>query len=490
MAFLYETVAADIESAIKNGEFLPGERAPSVREVTKGFKVSLQTALQALTLLERRGLVEARPQSGFYVTAQNTAALPASDQEADGRAGKASIVETGPLINEVVAAARDYHLSPLGAASLASDLLPGVAIAKSVSWAMRTHGADILAYAMPPGNEDLRRQVARRALSYGVRARAENVVVTTGSMEAISLALRVTARPGAAVAIESPMFYGIVELLRALDLKAVEIPAHPETGMDIAVLERAVKSRKIAAVLAIPNFNNPLGSRMPDAAKQQLVEILAREEIPLIEDDIYGDLQHDGERPIVAKAFDKKGLVLLCSSFSKTISPGLRVGWIMAGRFQADIERMQFATTIAPATLPQAAVAHFLEQGGYDRFLRQLRGKLRTRLCQYQHAIQKHFPEGTRVSRPEGGFVLWVQMPPGVDATEVYRAARARGVSVIPGPAFSSGLDRFRDCLRISCGSALTGVMDNALAILGEEARGGDAFTGRSRRSFRSSQDK
>jgi DNA-binding transcriptional MocR family regulator len=466
MAFLYETVAAALEERIGSGELRPGERTPSVRKVCSNYQVSLATAVQALSLLERRGLVEARPQSGFYVTASATAAPP----EPECLKARAAVVETGSLINEVVASARDHSLAPLGAATIAGDLLPGAQIYRSVAHAMRTLGADGHGYEIPPGNEDLRRQIAKRMAATGVKTRAGEVVITTGSMEAISLALRVVAKAGDSVAIESPMFYGIVELLCSLGLKAVEIPVDPHTGMDLGALERTLKARRLAAVLAIPNFNNPAGSLMPDAHKKKLVELLAREGVPLIEDDIYGDIAHDGSRPTPAKAFDKTGQVLYCASFSKTLSPGLRVGWIVPGRFQEAIERVKFATTIATSTLPQAAVAHYLEQGGYDRHLRRLRGQIKTRVAQYRQAIARLFPPGTRVSDPKGGFVLWVQFPDGVDATRVYRAARARGVSVVPGPSFACGFDRFASYMRISCGSALTPSMEKALAILGEEA--------------------
>ncbi len=469
--FLYEKVAAELTGQIRRGTLRPGDRVPSVRQVRQQYDVSLSTAVQALSLLERRGLVEARPQSGFYVLAQLAEEFVLSEQETGAAASaKPNHVMTCELIGEVVAAARDPKSLPLGAATIGADLLPGSQLYRAMNWAMRELGADGLMYEMPPGNAELRRQIARLGAAAGLRVGPEAIVITSGSMEALSLSLRSVTRPGDVVAIDSPIFYGILELVAALGLKTAEIPVHPVTGMDLTHLRDVMNKRRIAAVLSIPNFNNPLGSKMPDTAKEELVAMLAKADVPLIEDDIYGDLQHDGLRPLAAKAFDKKGLVLHCSSYSKTISPGIRVGWVMPGRFQAAVERLKFVNTIASATVAQAAIAHFLERGGYERHLKRLRPELSTRIQLYALAIQKYFPAGTKVSCPTGGFVLWVQMPPGCDARKLYERARAHGIGVIPGPAFSSEVGNFATCLRLSCGAPLNKVIDAALKKLGHEA--------------------
>jgi DNA-binding transcriptional MocR family regulator len=467
--FLYEKIAATLAQQIQTGNLRPGDRCPSVRQVCKQFEVSLSTAVQALALLEARGLIEARPQSGFYIKARLERGF-VLDSAPKARVAVGH-VETSELINEVVAAARGAGAVPLGAATVGTDLLPGAALYKGMLQAARDLGPEGHMYEMPPGNEDLRRQIARRAMVYGCEVTASDVVITTGSMEAINLCMRAVTRPGDTVAIESPMFYGILEMLAAMGLKTAEIPAHPVTGIDLACLAQTLRSRRIAACLVVSNFSNPMGCKMPDEAKKELVELLDGAGVPLIEDDIYGDLQHDGRRPLAAKAYDGSGNVLLCSSFSKTLSPGLRVGWVLPGRYYRQIERLKFVSTIATATIPQAAVAHFLERGGYDRHLRRLRAALCTRLHQYSDAVQRHFPAGTRISQPQGGFVLWVQMPPEVDALRLYERARERGISIIPGPAFSADPDRYKSCIRLSCGGAYNRIMDNALKTLGAEAR-------------------
>lgn len=302
----------------------------------------------------------------------------------------------------------------------------------------------------------------------------DEIVTTVGAMEALDISLRAVARPGDTIAIESPAYYGLLMLIESLGIKVIEIPAHARTGMDLAALEDALREHTIAAVLAIPSFSNPLGSRMPDDAKAQLVAMLAAREIPLIEDDIYGDLPFpsaDGaaDRPKPAKAWDRDGGVILCSSFSKTIAPGYRVGWVAGGRYRDAIEQLKFAQTVCTPTLPQLAIAELIESGGYDLHLRRLRRAFATQVACTRQAIAEHFPEGTRVSDPTGGFVLWVELPAGTSSVELHARAFARSISVAPGPIFSAK-PRFSNYLRVSAGLPFTPKVEAAIATLGKIA--------------------
>jgi DNA-binding transcriptional MocR family regulator len=282
----------------------------------------------------------------------------------------------------------------------------------------------------------------------------------------LHICLRAVARRGDTVALESPAYYGLLQLIESLGIRAIEIPAHPRSGMDLDVLEEVLSRHRIKACLAIPNFNNPLGSAMPDEAKERLVAMLARRDVPLIEDDIYGDLQFGETRPRAAKAFDTHGLVMLCSSFSKTVAPGYRVGWAAPGRFREEVEQLKFAQSVATATLPQMAIAEFLENGGYDHHLRALRRRLAAQVARMSEAIAEHFPPGTRVSRPAGGFVLWVELPPGASALALHERALARGISIAPGPIFSAK-HRFSNYIRVSCGYPWSDLHDHAVRTLG-----------------------
>jgi DNA-binding transcriptional MocR family regulator len=249
-------------------------------------------------------------------------------------------------------------------------------------------------------------------------------------------------------------------------MKVIEIPTHPQQGMDLAELDRAARIHNVKACITMTNCQNPLGYVLPDAYKKALVELAERRNLFLIEDEVYGDLAFQGPRPRALKSFDRKGMVLLCSSVSKTISPGLRIGWVAAGKFQAEIERLKLLTNVATAVLPQLIVAEFLRSGGYDRHLKRLRTKLAGQMEAVRQAIAKYFPEGTRISRPSGGYMLWVQLPAQIDALALYRAALGEHISVLPGTIFSA-TGRFKNCIRINCGHAWSETHDRALLTLG-----------------------
>jgi DNA-binding transcriptional MocR family regulator len=334
----------------------------------------------------------------------------------------------------------------------------------------RRAGGVGVSYDTPPGCPALRRQIARRSLEWGCALDPDAIVTTSGAMEAMHVALRAVARAGDTIAIESPAYYGVLQLIESLEMKALEIPAHPRDGLSLDALAAALReTRGIRACLATPNFNNPLGSLMPDAAKRRLVRLLAAHDVPLIEDDIYGDLYFGDARPRVVKSFDRDGLVLLCSSFSKTLAPGYRVGWVAAPpRYRERVERLKFMHSVATATLPQLAIAEFLQAGGYDRHLRALRRKLADQVRRTADALAEHFPRGTRISRPAGGFVLWVELPAGTSALELHRRALAHGISVAPGPIFSAK-SRFANFIRVNCGYPFTDATTRAVATLGRE---------------------
>jgi DNA-binding transcriptional MocR family regulator len=289
-------------------------------------------------------------------------------------------------------------------------------------------------------------------------------------MEALNLCLRAVAKPGDIIAIESPAFYGTLQVIESLGMRALEIATDPRDGIMLGALDSALRRQKVKACLFVTNFSNPLGSCMPDGRKKELVELLARREIPLIEDDIYGDLYFGDARPRAAKAYDKKGLVLLCSSFSKTLAPGYRVGWTAPGRFKPRVESLKFTSSMANATAPQMAIADFLQSGGYDRYLRKMRRILMTQVQQMSAAVGKYFPDGTKVTRPQGGYVLWVELPRSIDSIELYRRALERKISIAPGPIFSPK-QRYKNFIRVSCGLPWSEKIDGAVRTLGELAR-------------------
>ena len=306
--------------------------------------------------------------------------------------------------------------------------------------ALRTNSRrpSVLAYEMPPGIFDLREQLARRSGGWGCPLEADDFIITVGCTEAIQLALLATTKPGDTVAVESPTFFGILQMLAQLGLRALEIPSHPTDGMNLDVLKRMTKKYRVAAILSIPSFNNPIGSCQPQSHRKALVEVADIADIPIIEDDLYGDLALDEQRPWVVKHHDQENRVLLCGSFSKSLGPGLRVGWIAPGRYYDKVIAAKLGSTYASPTLMQIAVAEFLKSGAYDRHLRAMRRSCGERLSIYRSAILQSFPSEVRVSDPNGGFLLWLELPEEFAAWDIYRSALHKGISIAPGPLFTA----------------------------------------------------
>jgi DNA-binding transcriptional MocR family regulator len=434
--WLYEKLAAEIARLIEAGTYPPGSRIPSVRQLSRQRKVSISTVLQAYYLLEDQGLVQARRQSGYYVQTRLPTAFPEPEISSPGPdPTKVSVQE---LVMMVMRDAQNPDLVQLGPSIPHPELLAAKELNKVMASIIRQGGNETGLYQLPPGYEALRVQIARRGVLNNCSLTPDDVFITSGCVEAIDLCLRATCRPGDTVAIESPLYFGILQNLQVLGLQALEIPTHPRDGISLDTLRFAIEQRGVRACLVISNFNNPLGSCIPEANKQKLVQMLARHEIPLIENDISGELYFSGERPIVAKAFDRRGLVMLCSSFSKDLCPGYRIGWVVPGRFRSAIERLKIASSLATATLPQMAIARFLASGAYDRHLRRVRRIYFQNVSSMSRAIMRYFPEGTRVTRPQGGYVLWVELPAYADSLELYKHAVKAGISITPGPIFSA----------------------------------------------------
>jgi DNA-binding transcriptional MocR family regulator len=434
-SLLYERVAGEIAGLVELGTFRSGDRLPSIRQLSTRFDVSINTVMQAYALLEDKRLIEARPQSGYYVRSR----VPEiREPDLQSRSFVApTTVTISELCHQVMHNMMNRDLLPLGSAIPSAQNLPIDKLNRIMASELRRWGEQGVLYQMPPGYERLRVQIARRALAAGISSGPDDILVTSGCVEAVFLALRATCRPGDTIAVESPFYFNFLQMIAELGLKALEIPSTPREGISIEALRYAIEQSKISACLIIANFGNPLGSLMPDERKRELVELLARHEIPLIEDDIYGDLTFGNDRPTAAKSFDRSDLVIYCSSFSKTIAPGYRVGWAIGGRFQAEMERIKMIVNLAPASPPQLALAEFLATGGYDHHLRSIRRAHARNISQMAEAVVRYFPAGTRMTHPAGGFILWIEMPEGTDAIMLYHRALEKGISIVPGPLFS-----------------------------------------------------
>jgi len=461
---LYEQLAATLEGQIRDGIYRPGDRIPSVRSLRDQHHVSVTTVLEALRVLEDRGLVRARPQSGYYV--QPPPARPLGEPEPSRPPRRASRVDASLAVSLNLGIGNPQEPT-LGAAVQGPELVPVAALNRLMGQVLRYQPTASHSYDAPPGTPALRRVVARRAAEAGYSVAPDEVVVTSGAKEAVYLSIRAVTEPGDTVAIESPTYYALLEVLASLKLRAVEIATHPRLGLDVDHLATVLRSRRIAAVALVPTFSNPTGSCMPEAAKRQLVDLLEIHQVPLVEDDVYGDLAFHGERPPPIKAFDRGGLVLYCGSYSKTLSPGLRVGWAIPGRYQDRLELLKLVVNQATAPAPQLAVASFVDSGGFDRHLRRARRMYREQMERTIDAVSRYFPAGTRATRPDGGHVLWVQLPGGTDSLQLYRAAAAEGIRVAPGPMFSPN-GGYRDFIRLNTGFPWQPAVEGQIERLGQ----------------------
>jgi DNA-binding transcriptional MocR family regulator len=444
---LYETVAEKVVNLVERGTFNPGERIPSIRVLSRQFKVSVNTVKTAYSFLEERRVIEARPQSGYYVSPR----LPELPREPDiaKPAFDPRIINASDLAIRIMGDVMSADLMQFGAAIPHPSLIPTAKLNRMLSSKTRLLGQESTAYAMPPGNLKLRTQIARHMLQANCTLNPDEIIITNGASEAVFLALRAICKPGDTLVIGAPLYFNFLQLIQNLGLRVLEIPMSPTRGIDLEALSMALDRNRVQACLVIPNFNNPLGFCMDDGKKKELLGLMKRHDIPVIEDDINGDLSFSDTRPTVIKSWDKGGNVMLCSSFSKTLAPGYRVGWIAPGRYFDNIMHQKLVTNIATATPTQLAVAEFLASGGYGHHLRSIRRIYAKKTVQMADAVGQHFPGDTRVTRPEGGFSLWVEMPDGVDSIAAYGLALKRGITVAPGKIFST-TDRFNHCLRLN----------------------------------------
>ncbi|MEL7035172.1 MAG: PLP-dependent aminotransferase family protein [Cyanobacteria bacterium J06592_8] len=461
---LYEQVADRVQSLIEKGTLQPGDRIPSVRRMHKQMNVSISTVLEAYRLLEDRGFIGARPQSGYFV--KQTSLLSYRDEPNPSKPPRHIYQVDASIALHINVALGNPHIIRLGAAVADPQLFPIKALNRLMGQVIRQYPEVCHTYHPLPGCESLRHEVARRLMDAGCSLTPEQVLITNGTTEALHLSLRAVTQPGDTVAIESPCYYGLLEILESLHLRALELPTHPREGLILEELETALEQGNIAAIAVVSNFSNPLGSCMSDEKKKQLVEILEKYEIPLIEDDIYGDLGFEGDRPKAIKTYDRQGLVLYCASCSKTLSPGLRVGWAVPGRYQTEVEKLKLITNFSTATANQLTIAAFLANGGYDRHLRQLRRAYQEQIRRTTQAIYEYFPNETKVTRPTGGHVLWVELPLKFDSMLLYHQALQHQISIAPGKMFSvSG--SYQNCFRLNCGIPWSEELEQAMQILG-----------------------
>ena len=465
---LYEKLVVEILRSIDDGVLEPGDRLPSIREAASARHLSITTVKRAYQALESQGAVEGRPKAGYFVRPRQAASdVPLVRMSAPEPVS--TIVDVGRFVLSTLQRIQAHDALPLGAPYPDPALFSWRRVYQRTNGVARRIADWNVADDLPPGHPELIRQIARRHLRNGLDVDPAEIVVTAGATEAINLCLQAVARPGDTIAVESPTYYAMLQAIERMGMRAIEVPTDPQQGMDIDVLARLLERQRIDACLVMPNIQNPLGFVMPDERKRALVELATRHDMPLIEDAVYNEL-HYGVGPLTTlKAFDTQGLVLHCGSFSKSLSAGVRIGWALAGRYSEQVAQLKFINTHSTSALAQQGVAQFLAHDGWDHHLRGVRQTLQERGALMGAMVRRFFPEGTRMSQPRGGYLLWIELPGGADSMALYREALERGISIAPGRVFSNG-ELYRSFLRLNYSHAWTPQIEDAVKTLAQMA--------------------
>lgn len=464
----YLELADQTEKLIADGVLRTGDRLPSIRQACRVHDISPITVTQAYYRLESRGLIEARPKSGYFVRARLGQSLP--EPEMTHPACGSTQLQVSDFIFQILDSVRDPSVVPLGSSFPSPYLYPFEKLGRFLANAARKFAPLATVTDLPPGNEELRRQLALRYLAQGATVFPQEIIITSGAMEGLNLCLQAVTKPGDLVAIESPTFYAALQASERLGLKVIEIPSHPREGVSLAALEEALRHHPVKACLFMLNFANPTGSLVSDERKQALLEILRRHDVPLIEDDVYAELYFGQQAPLCSKVEDRSGLVMHVSSFSKSLAPGYRVGWVAAGRYASRIQRQKLSLSLATTIPVQIALADYLKQGGYENHLRHLRHALATQEAGLVQAIERHFPSGTKLARPQGGYFVWLELPRQVDTLLLHQQALNYGISIAPGPIFSAKRE-FCHHLRLNFGHPDSPRLQSAMETLGDLIR-------------------
>ncbi len=465
---LYQTIALDLKKLIESRTYRPGEKLPSVRKLSNQWNVSIATIQSAYLELQSQGLIYSQPRAGFFVESAFSHLLP--EPLLSSPANTFNDPGEGHLSTSLVDSLNfGPDLIPFGIATLDPNLFPISDLHRSLTRVSRRAGSEALVYDFVPGSIKLRQQLSKLCVRSGLCMPPEEFVLTNGAIEAFHVCLRAVAKTGDLIAVESPTYYGFLRAIQNMQMRPLEIPTHPREGIDLGCLNTLLKKHKVSSIMTVSNYSNPLGCTIPIDRKKDLVCMAKKFNVPIIENDIFGDLPHFGDRPSVCKAYDQDGMVLLCSSFSKTLSPGYRVGWTAPGKYKSRVEWLIHESTFASSTLMRLSIAEYLASSNYQKHLLNLRRHCASQVQQMSMIVSNHFPKGTRLTRPEGGFILWVEFPEKLNSFELHRLALAHKISITPGPVFSSQ-QQYQNCIRLSCGYPITSYLEQAIAKLGKLA--------------------
>jgi DNA-binding transcriptional MocR family regulator len=464
-AFRYEQVVSKIEDTIVRLNLKPGDKVPSVRKVSNDLNFSLTTIFTAYSILEARGVIVSRPRSGYYI---NAAAKASANLTSTANYVPLPVhVEISTMATTMMKNAIEHGVVNFSILAPVNEFLPIIRLNKAVQASLKELNNNNFQYPLVEGHPRLLKQIARNSFEWNKIISQDEILITNGAMEAINLCLEAVTKKGDIVAIESPSYQGLMQSLESKGLKALEIPVDPITGLDLQKLEAAMAKNNVAACVFSPALNNPIGCSMPEANKIRLVKMLNEKNIPLIEDDTLGELSYSNFRPRSAKSYDDFDNVMYCSSFSKSLAPGFRIGWVVPGKYYAKVAKLKFEANTSTNGLLQDAIGRYLESGHFDNHLKGMRKILQKQVLKYINAINSYFPVNIKATLPAGGYSLWIELPTNVDAVDFQRQALKKGIGICPGHIFSTS-SSFHNFIRINCCPLFNNKVENAIKTLGQ----------------------
>lgn len=463
--YKYEQIIEHFSVAIEKGTIACGSKIPSLRHTASQFNCAVSVALQAYQELEITNIIRGVEKSGYFaLPIQPTSGIPAPEKYYHKLISQPS--KPSAYTRKIVEMGTNRAILSLGCAVPDQSILPLAKLKKSIIRLTKEKSQLLCNYSSTGGDSFLRREIAKLMLERGVAVRKEEILITNGCTGALTLAIRCSTQKGETVAIESPTFFGLITILKQLGRKVLEIPTASNTGLEVDKFAKALTEHKISACIFSATFQNPLGSQMPEDNRKTLINLACQYNFTLIEDDIYGECGFDSKNHSPAKALDKEGKIIYCSSFSKIVSPGLRIGWLISGDLHQRCEELQFTESLGGPSLTQHSLADFLGSGGYNFHIRKFRKKIALQVFQIKKLILKYFPEETLISHPTGGYFLWVELPNQVDSITLFKAALLENIGIVPGPVFSSNHNMFNNCIRVSCGSPVSEKTEQGIATL------------------------
>lgn len=450
-----EQLAHSLKLLIENGTWKAHEKLPSLRQQVEQSGLSLITVMNAYQELEAQGLIYSKEKSGYFVVEQS------SDHPTTLHVINET-VEINSVVFKYLKSTQSEHIIPLGSAFPNSQLLYSAKLIQTLGQLARQRRSYEQTPSLPPGNYQLRKIIAQKYAMQGIPTDPSDIVITSGGLDALNLSLQALTQAGDYILLQQTIFYGAWQAAERLGLKVITIPEHPEHGIDLEAFEHAILKYPIKVCLMMLNGQNPIGFTVSDEIKLKLAKLLNQYQIYLIEDDVYEELYYDQKKPLSMKYFDQQNWVLHCSSFSKTLGAGFRIGWVYAGKFSEHIQHTQLMSTLSVNSFIQNALVEYLSHRHYEKHLKTLRSTLQRYKKQYFNYLKTHLPEQCHVNYYPSGYFLWIELPEQVDSNEIYQHMLEHSVSVAPSSLFNIS-NQQNHFIRMNCSFEMNEKIQNAL---------------------------